>query len=115
MSFLYTFDPKIFKAVEPVLVRSDMNSTRSCHARESGNLGKNWISGQGRNDRGDHIQIILCNNSRIFIFFGKNQCGSSFPPFDISAPGMAFHEACGKTLGNGGKSCAVKKAEKEST
>jgi hypothetical protein len=36
------------------------------------------MRGQGRNDRGDPIQIIIHNNARIFLFLGKDHLGFSF-------------------------------------
>jgi hypothetical protein len=41
-------------------MRRDINPGKRGHSRESGNLGKNWIPGQARNDKRAKIHVVRC-------------------------------------------------------
>jgi hypothetical protein len=54
------------------IMQSDMNPSKGCHSRESGNPGKDWIPepppylirGQARNDQRENINVVLYNHRK---------------------------------------------------
>jgi len=99
-----------------VFLRGEMILTKAypgIHGKSGIQPAPYLMRGQGRNGGVDHIQIIMHNNSRIFLFLKKSTSGFHFHAY-ISALAMAFQHVGGKTSGNKGRRRVLKKKERES-